>query len=176
MVDTLFNYPLETKLFKKWHPIATFFQQRRAIDAMTNQQIAGSAKYNEFTSLTWMSSFVERVYKSSMLDYTYQRDNGDDWKTPFRFIDDRGGDCEDFCIYWLDRLSQLGLGLPYFEMVVGQIPARQLHAALYVYADMKADYALVMDILQEKVMEAKLHQKTFSPIIAYNVYGVRVMV
>jgi len=103
----------ETKNFNKWHNV---------IDDI-----------KDFKGLKW--------YQSSKFEYI--ADKNDYWKTPFEFVKDGGGDCEDFAIYYISVLKKY---TDFKDLAIGVYYDNSLKSYHAVALEKKKDKYYVYDV------------------------------
>lgn len=97
------TYDKNVSAFKKWLPIKTWLGKQ-------------SGPANGPASIAVACDQVNRAVNSG---FVYQRDGlSDVWYTPEQFVKFKGGDCEDFSIYKMHKLIQLGVKPSQMEMVI----------------------------------------------------------
>jgi len=60
----------------------------------------------EYLSIISGLTSIDKLYQYSQ-KFKYVAEKGDHWKTPIEFIDDGGGDCEDWARWYVDVLVRI---------------------------------------------------------------------
>lgn len=100
---------------------------------------------------------IKTFNDSVNLRFKYIEDETDDWKSPIRFVNHKGGDCEDFAIYKYFRL-------PYPRyLAVGVLPEGKVHAVLTLYAQEFGDWVF-LDNRTDDIVPWDKYTEIFKPI------------
>lgn len=100
--------------------------------------------------------------------YKYIPENIDYWSDPGEFINNKGGDCEDFAIY-----KFFSLQLPKY-LVVGTLTENNLvHAVCTVYTRKYKDW-VALDCMTNDIISWKEYTEGFKPIYLCDMDGVYV--
>ncbi|KTC75188.1 periplasmic protein [Legionella birminghamensis] len=107
--------------------------------------------------------------------FTYINDDSfkgatDYWKTPQEFVNDGGGDCEDFSIAKYFTLLAMDVPIEALRITyVKSIPLNQAHMVLTYYPSPEAE-PLVLDNLNAKILPAST-RKDLIPVYSFNGEG-----
>lgn len=126
---------LDTILFPQWNRVLKESTACRPID-----------KFN-----------LKELNKKVNATYKYQADNIDYWSCPAEFLNNKGGDCEDFAIY-----KYYLLPLPKY-IAIGLVDFKQCHAVCVVYCQDYKDW-VVLDILTNDIIPWQDYLRQFTVI------------
>jgi predicted transglutaminase-like cysteine proteinase len=150
------SYNKDVSEFKKWLPIKTW---------LGKQKVPSSAPQS-------VALACDQVNRAVNGGFVYQRDGlSDVWYTPDQFVKFHGGDCEDFSIYKMHRLAQMGVKMSQMEIVICvDKKSREYHAVLRVFA---GNSQYILDNQTVKVMGKDSYNARYSPIYAIGTSGWR---
>lgn len=151
------DYNKNLSAFKKWLPVRTW---------LLSKPVPASAP-------TSIPVACDQVHRTVSTQFIYQRDGLNDvWFNPDQFVKFRGGDCEDFSIYKMYKLSQMGVPLSKMEVVIcTDRKSREHHAVLRVFS---GNYQYILDNQTVPLMNKDSYKKRYEPIYAINVTGWRI--
>lgn len=152
------SYNSDISVFKKWIPIHKW---------LTSKPVSASAGTSPVPVL------CDQVNKQVNTGFIYMRDGLNDmWYTPDQFVKAHGGDCEDFSIYKMYRLSQMGVALSKMELVVcTDKRSRENHAVLRVF---NGNYQYILDNQSALLWNKDSYNQRYAPIYAIGTMGWRV--
>lgn len=131
----------------------------KLIDSLRNQPIEVQlTKVNDF--------FNQFQYESDM----EARGVEDYWKSPEEFIEDGGGDCEDYAL--IKYFTLIVLGVPTERLRITYVIStslKQAHMVLAYYATPEAE-PLILDSLDSKILKASL-RPDLKPVYSFNGEG-----
>lgn len=153
------TYNKDVSVFKKWVPIKKWLEAQKI-----------TAKLSATTPLPVVCDQVNRTVNSQ---FTYQRDGLNDvWFTPPQFVQSFGGDCEDFAIYKMHRLAQLGVPLAKTEIVICTDKlSREHHAVLRAFS---GTLQYVLDNQTVQLLNKDSFNTRYAPIYAIGISGWRI--
>lgn len=114
-----------------------------------------------------VNSFFNQFSYESDLD---SRVVDDYWKSPEEFIQDGGGDCEDYAI--IKYFTLIALGVPAERLritYVTSIKLNQAHMVLAYYPSPEAE-PLILDSLEGKILKAS-QRPDLKPVYSFNADG-----
>ncbi len=150
------TYNKDVSAFKKWLPIKAWLGKQ-------------SGPANGPASIAVACDQVNRAVNSG---FVYQRDGlSDVWYTPEQFVKFKGGDCEDFSIYKMHKLMQMGVKPSQMEMVICiDKKSREYHAVLRVFS---GNYQYILDNQTVMIMNKDSYNARYAPIYAIGAPGWR---
>jgi predicted transglutaminase-like cysteine proteinase len=151
------DYNKDVSAFKKWLPVKTWLASK-AIPAAAVPSIPAAC---------------DQVNRAVNSQFIYQRDGLNDvWFTPAQFVKFHGGDCEDFSIYKMYRLSQMGIPLSKMEIVIcTDKKSREHHAVLRVFS---GNYQYILDNQTVQLLAKDSFNERYASIFAIGVSGWRI--
>lgn len=152
------TYTKDVSVFKKWLPVKTWFKDNPVVITASAGSIAGACAM---------------AHSQVNSGFVYMRDGLNDiWYTPTQFLKAKGGDCEDFCIFKMYRLGQLGVPLSKCEIVICTDKlSREYHAVLRVFSG-TSQY--ILDNQSVKLLDKASFNKRYAPIYAIGLSGWRI--
>lgn len=149
-------YSKDVSIFKKWLPVQSWFLKKPIPVA----------------SVASIPATCDQINRSVNSQFIYQRDGLNDvWFTPDQFVKYHGGDCEDFSIYKMHRLSQMGVPLSKMELVIcTDKKSREYHAVLRVFS---GNYQYVLDNQTVTLLTKETYNARYAPIYAIGMPGWR---
>jgi predicted transglutaminase-like cysteine proteinase len=154
------DYIKDTSPFKKWIPVKAWFAGKPiAIMASSLPVVAACDQINRAVN----SGFV------------YLRDGLNDlWYTPDQFVKAHGGDCEDFSIYKMYRLAQMGVPLSQMELVIcTDKQSREYHCVLRVFS---GNNQYILDNQNLLLWNKASYNTRYAPIYAIGTSGWRICI
>lgn len=152
------DYNSDIKAFKKWGPVKKWLQNNTgSITAASGPAVV----------------HCDAVNKQVNTGFVYMRDGLNDvWYTPAQFIKSHGGDCEDFSIYKMYRLAQMGIAYKNMEIVIcTDKKSREHHAVLRVFSG-QSQY--ILDNQTRTLLSKTSFNQRYSPIYAIGMMGWRI--
>lgn len=126
---------------------------------------------------------VTNIFSIAMNKFRYLQDNVDEWKSPNQFEQNHGGDCEDFAIYWWERLRSVGIPEDRIEVVIGTVTQKfrpkLIHAVCFLHCQNGVTF--VLDCMANdpydyaNIMTPYEYDHKFEPIFALNKLGWRLV-
>lgn len=153
----MITYNKDVSAFKKWLPVKAW---------LAGKPIPASAAAG-------IPAVCDQVNRAVNSQFIYQRDGLNDvWFTPDQFIKYHGGDCEDFSIYKMYRLSQAGVALSKMEIVICTDKlSREYHAVLRVFS---GNYQYILDNQTVKLLNKESYNTRYAPMFAIGPAGWRI--
>ncbi len=136
-----------------------FHSWKQLIDAQSSKP--------ELSQLTATNNFFNQFMFESDVQFQGEADY---WKSPYEFIVDGGGDCEDFSI--AKYFTLLTMGIPVEKLRITYVKAlklNQAHMVLAYYAQPEAE-PLILDNLEDKILPAS-KRVDLKPIYSFNGEG-----
>ena len=151
------DYNPDVSAFKKWLPVRGWFETRPIAASAASAVVAA----------------CDQVNRSVNSQFVYQRDGLNDvWFTPDQFVKFHGGDCEDFSIYKMHRLSQAGVMLSRMELAICiDRRSREYHAVLRVFS---GNNQYILDNQTVLLLNKASFNERYEPIYAIGMAGWRV--
>lgn len=151
------DYITDVSPFHKWHPVKDWFlEQPPLVVASMSSVLAACDNINH------------RVNRS----FTYVRDGiNDQWQTPAEFVSKGWGDCEDYAIYKMFKLMQLGVLSQDMELVICfDKQSREYHCVLRVFAGTRQ---YILDNQHALLLNNDSFNARYQPIFAIGLSGWR---
>jgi predicted transglutaminase-like cysteine proteinase len=151
------DYNKDVSAFKKWVPVRNW---------LVSKPIPASG-------VSSIPAACDQVNRQVNTGFIYMRDGlSDTWYTPDQFVKAKGGDCEDFCIYKMHKLSQMGVPLSKMEIVLCIVKkSREYHAALRVFSGV---YQYILDNQNKLLWNKDSFNGRYAPIFAISTLGWRI--
>lgn len=151
------TYNSDVSPFKKWLPVRAWLVKKPIPASGAGPVVA----------------LCDQVNRQVNTSFIYMRDGLNDiWYTPDQFVKAKGGDCEDFCIYKMHRLSQSGVPFAKMEMVICiDKKSREYHAVLRVFSG-TSQY--ILDNQNALLWNGASFNARYSPIYAIGTMGWRI--
>ena len=151
------DYNKDVSVFKKWLPVKTW---------LGKQSFSSSAPPS-------IPATCDQVNRAVNSQFVYQRDGlNDQWFTPDQFVTCDGGDCEDFCIYKMSRLAQMGVPLSKMELVIcTDKKSREYHCVLRVFS---GNYQYILDNQSVQLLAKDSFNERYAPLYAIGPSGWRI--
>lgn len=117
--------------------------------------------------LTKVNDFFNQFHYESDME---SRGVEDYWKSPEEFINDGGGDCEDYAL--IKYFTLIILGVPTDKLRITYVISTELKQAHMVlaYYDQPEAEPIILDSLESKILKASLRQD-LKPIYSFNGNG-----
>jgi predicted transglutaminase-like cysteine proteinase len=150
------SYNKDVSEFKKWLPVKAW---------LGKQKVPASGPAS-------IPAACDQVNRAVNGGFVYQRDGLNDiWFIPDQFVKFHGGDCEDFSIYKMHRLAQMGVPYSKMEMVICiDRRSREYHAVLRVFS---GNYQYVLDNQTVTLLGKDAYNARYAPIYAIGMSGWR---
>jgi predicted transglutaminase-like cysteine proteinase len=151
------DYTKDISEFKKWIPVQAWLAKQPKVKA------------NVYS----IAATCDQVNRAVNGQFIYQRDGLNDvWYVPDQFVKAHGGDCEDFSIYKMYRLSQLGIDFSKMELVIcTDKKSREYHCVLRVFS---GNYQYILDNQTVSLLTKDTFNARYAPIYAIGIAGWRV--
>ena len=154
------DYNSDLSAFKKFLPVAKWLNAQPIL-------INASAGAGPVAAL------CDKINREVNGGFIYERDGLNNiWYTPAQFVKARGGDCEDFSIYKMYKLSQAGIPLVKQELVIcTDKKSREYHCVLRVFS---GSNQYILDNQNIKLWDKTSFNTRYAPIYALSVAGWRI--
>ncbi|HEY8964086.1 MAG TPA: transglutaminase-like cysteine peptidase [Alphaproteobacteria bacterium] len=154
------DYNSDLSAFKKFSPVAKWLS-------------AQPIKISASTGAGPVAALCDTINRQVNTGFIYMRDGlSNVWYTPPQFVKAHGGDCEDFSIYKMYKLSQAGIPLVKQELVIcTDKQSREYHCVLRVFAG-TSQY--ILDNQNAKLWTKESFNARYAPIYALSTAGWRI--
>lgn len=135
------------------HANMTLYDIQRSYEKNKNELVVVKQINHYFNQFQYQEDITSRGKK----DY---------WKTPLEFLEDNGGDCEDFAIIKYFHLKSLGIPAERLRLFYVVTNERENHIVLAYYQD-GSSIPILLDNMRREVVSAK-QRKDLQPIFSFN--------